>query len=143
MKTSKTKLIERELHKLAKANGGLLVPQKVVEAAQSKTSPLHSCFQWDDTEAAQQYRIWQARQLIRVVVQQIDGVSGKTPIFVSLHSDRKDGDGYRVTTEVLSDDDRRSEMLADALAELNVVRKKYALLKELAAVFLEIEKLAA
>jgi hypothetical protein len=46
---------------------GRLVPEAVIEAAASPTSPLHRYFTWDNTEAAHEYRKQQARKLIRVV----------------------------------------------------------------------------
>lgn len=141
MKNKKTSAIARELRRIAKSNGGLLLPAKVVEAARPKSSPLHSRFEWDDTEAAENYRLWQARQLIRVVVEQIEGVHGTTEVFVSLSADRLDGRGYRITTEVCRDEDLRAQLLEDALTELEIFKLKYRRLKELAAVFEAIEKL--
>ena len=39
----------------------------VVDEASDEKSPLHKCFQWDDSEAAKEHRLWQARQLIKRV----------------------------------------------------------------------------
>lgn len=61
------KAIEEELNRIAARNGGVIEPEKVVERARNPRSPLHSQFQWDDTEAAQQWRLEQARRLIRSV----------------------------------------------------------------------------
>jgi hypothetical protein len=44
---------------------GLLHITTVVEAAADPASPLHPHFEWDDTAAAQRYRLTQARTLIR------------------------------------------------------------------------------
>lgn len=46
---------------------GKITPQTVLEDAQDPASPLHEHFEWDDTKAAQAYRIDQARELIRSV----------------------------------------------------------------------------
>ncbi len=140
MKSKKTAAIARELRRIAKSNGGLLLPAKVVEAARPKSSPLHSSFEWDDTEAAENYRLWQARQLIRVVVEQVPGMSGSTEVFVSLSKDRFDGKGYRVVAEVCKDEDLRAQMLEDALTELEIFKLKYRRLKELTVIFEAIEK---
>lgn len=137
---SKTQRIASELRRIAKSNGGLLLPQSVVESARPTSSPLHSRFQWDDSVAAENYRIWQARQLIRVVVEHIKGVAAPTEVFVSLSPDRNEGRGYRVTTEVLSDEQMRGVMLQDALDELEVFKLKYRRLRELAVVFSAIKK---
>lgn len=46
---------------------GKLTPALVVADAQSKKSPLHECFEWDDSVAARKHRENQARTLIRSV----------------------------------------------------------------------------
>lgn len=46
---------------------GRLTPAQVVEAARATSSALHDCFEWDDSVAAEQYRIDQAREIIRRV----------------------------------------------------------------------------
>lgn len=136
----KNKIVS-ELKKIAKENGGLLQPESVVEAARSVTSPLHSRFQWDDSSAAHQYRIWQARQLIRVTVEVMERTGESFDVFVSLSPDRqRESGGYRVLTEVLSDEKMRSQLLQDALDDLELFREKYRRLKELAAVFAAIKK---
>ena len=53
------------LKEIAKRDGGLLRPQAVVDAARPVSSPLHGAFCWNNTEAAQKYRLLQAQQLIR------------------------------------------------------------------------------
>jgi len=134
----KSKVIS-ELKRIATENDGILQPETVVEEARSKSSPLHSRFTWDNTKAAHEYRIWQARQLIRVVVDVIEGSEGKHEVFVSLTTDRKDS-GYRMVTTVLSDRDMRQQMLRDAMMELEMFQKKYIRLKELASVFAAIKR---
>jgi hypothetical protein len=60
--------IVAELETIRRNAGGVLRPEDVVSFAADPDTELHSRFEWDDTEAAQQYRLWQARQLIRVTV---------------------------------------------------------------------------
>lgn len=140
MKT-KSNAVIKELKRLAKENGGLLQPEAVVEAARPATSPLHSRFTWDDSIAGQQYRIWQARQLIRVSVEVLAGTNESCEVFVSLTPDReRESGGYRVMAEVLSDEEMRNQMLSDALDELQLFREKYRKLKELASVFAAIKR---
>lgn len=130
-----------ELKRIAKDNGGLLQPETVVEESRPATSPLHSRFEWDNTVAGQQYRIWQARQLIRVTVEVLAGTNEVTEVFVSLTPDReRESGGYRVMLSVLSNAEMRAQLLADARAELTVFQTKYRQLTELAAVFAAIKK---
>lgn len=47
---------------------GKVAPAQIVEAARDENSPLHGVFEWDDTIAAEEHRLLQARQLIRTIV---------------------------------------------------------------------------
>lgn len=135
------KKVISELKRIAVEHGGILQPETVAERARPVSSPLHSRFQWDNSKAAHEYRIWQARQLINVSVEMIDGVKGAAPVFVSLKTDRqRDGGGYRVMTDVLSDAQMRQQMLQDALEELNSFQLKFQRLKTLSEVFKAIKK---
>jgi hypothetical protein len=140
MKTNQK--IINELQRIAVRNGGILLPGKVVEAARFKSSPLHSQFEWDDAKAAHSHRLWQARQLIRVVVtvENVDGDKKPMHVFVSLKQDRKEG-GYRETIAVLSDKDLRQQLLADAIADMQWFQEKYQSLTELAEVFSAMDKI--
>jgi hypothetical protein len=46
---------------------GRLSPNDVVDEAANPDSPLHTYFEWDDTEGARKYRLLQARTLIRTI----------------------------------------------------------------------------
>jgi hypothetical protein len=122
-----------ELLKLRK--NGLLTPEVVVNAAEPVSSPLHPHFEWDDSKAGHQYRLEQARQLIRVQVTVLENYNEPIRAFASLSSDRSYGRGYRVTTEILGDEQYRQQMLEDALVAMEAFQRRYARLKELVEVF--------
>lgn len=46
---------------------GRLTPKLVLNEARAPESPLHSRFEWDDSEAAEKYRLAQAHELIQSV----------------------------------------------------------------------------
>lgn len=46
---------------------GRLTPEQVVDAARSPSSAIHECFEWDDSTAAEKYRVEQARDLLKRV----------------------------------------------------------------------------
>ena len=129
--------IADSLEAIRAANGGLLRPADVVDAAADEDHPLHDCFTWDDDAAAHQYRLWQARQMIRVVVTVVSNGGGHTVrAYVSLHDDRGGEEGgYRAIVDVLSDAELRQTMLDEAMSELRVFQKKYKALKELVPIF--------
>ena len=133
MFTSLTKRQQAELDLLAQQHP-LLLPQTVLDFASDPTTALHSRFTWDDSEAAEQYRLWQARQVLRVAVYTPEGSEETVRAFVSLRDDRGEG-GYRATVDVLGDADLRAKMLQEALGELHVFERKYRILSELAPVF--------
>lgn len=131
----------RFLEKLAKINGGMLMVDDVLDAARDPRCILHKHFQWDDTAAAESYRKLQARQLIQKCVVTVDKAPD-VPIraFVSLSTDQYAGGGYRMTAEVLSDDDLKSQLLHDMMITLTKWKKQINLMdKETAAIIDQLE----
>ena len=128
--------IAKELERICKDAGGVLRPVDVVAEAKKKVSPLHKCFEWNDGKAAQEYRLWQARELIRVSVCVLPGSDETFRVYASLKGDRKTpGGGYRTLADVLRMPDLRRQLLAEALEELHVFEEKYRRLTELAPIF--------
>lgn len=54
-----------EMTRMSKANGGKITPEALVAAARDPDSPLHDYFEWDDSTAAEKYRMMQARTMLR------------------------------------------------------------------------------
>lgn len=121
--------IKGELETIRMANNGILYPDKIVEYAQNPETKLHSKFEWDDTEAANAYRILQAQQIIRVVVTVIPNTANETRMYVSLSSDRVNNGAYRYITDVLSDELSKSQLISDVLSELRAFQRKFAILQ--------------
>lgn len=115
---------------------GVLRAEDVVTAATPPESPLHSYFEWDDSTAAQEYRLVQARRLIREAVEYID-IDGSTqliPIYCSLKIDREeDGGGYRNLRDVLAVPAYRDQLLETALDDLRHFQSRYEQFKLLAS----------
>ena len=131
----------KELERIRKHNRGVLRPEDIVNAAKPAKHPLHECFEWDDEKAGHDYWLWQARQIIRVCVLLVNGAVKPVRAYVSLMADRTgEGGGYRHLVDVMSDDESRMQMLAEALDELRGFQQKYRHLKELAPVFEAAEK---
>jgi hypothetical protein len=136
--------IHDELLRLAKRNDGVLTAEAVVEAARPESSPLHTAFTWDNDEAAEKWRLHQARNLILKINIETP-VSNDQSITVrawsSLTTDREeDGGGYRETIRVMRNGDQRRQLLSDALAEMERFAEKYRALTELAEVFEAIKR---
>lgn len=119
---------------------GSITAEAVVEFAKDPNTALHSKFTWDDKHASEQWRLWEARQLIRTikVVVEIDQKEIVTHAFV--HYDRSER-GYISIARVLSDEEKKDKLLATAMNELNTFRNKYSALNELATVLKAIDAL--
>jgi hypothetical protein len=124
-----------ELKKLGK--GGSLTADSVVSAARDKGSPLHDCFTWDNGKAAEKWRLHEARNLIRVYsARELEKDEPDADnVFVSLRADRGSHGGYRTLSKVLSDDELREQLLADAFDDMRYFKMKYKKLSELQSVF--------
>ena len=133
------------LKEIARRDGGLLRPASVVDAARDEKSPLHGAFEWDDTEAAQKYRLLQAQSLIRSFKVEIErnGQTYTVPVFVGVSTDRtgdKADNPYRMLEQVVEKPDLMAVAVRDALDQLEALRKRYAHLQELADVWAAVDK---
>ena len=136
-----------ELEQIRQEHGGLLRPEDVVAFARNKRTALHSEFEWDDASASAEYRLEQARRVIRVAVTVLPSPhSDQEPVraYVPVVSDRvQPGGGYRSFVEAMTDDDMRAELVNEAIGEAKRWRRKYERLRELAPIFRAIDKVEA
>ncbi len=134
--TNKNQRVVDALNAL-RTDDGRIMPEDVVAAARSTRSPLHSHFEWDDTVAAQQYRLEQARYLLRVVVTTVPHTTTQVRAFVSLSNET----GYRQTLNVMVNKDFRAQLLEDAYKDMERFRLKYQHLRELQGVIAAMTRL--
>jgi hypothetical protein len=133
--------IEQELQMIEKDNGGLLRPADVVSFAQDDTTALHGQFTWDDEEAGHQFRLVQARGIIRARPTILPQAEKKTRAYVSLVPDRKKpGGGYRQIESVLTDKERRAQLVDQTLREIRRILEKRQELRELADMWEALER---
>jgi hypothetical protein len=136
--------IKEELAQIYNEHNGLVPPEAVVEFARDENTALHAEFEWDDTEAAHQFRLEQARKIIRLNIDVVETPNGnvRVPVYVSLVSDRRSGSGYRALSDVMSNAEMRTQLLQQAIDELQRVRRKYESLRELTPVFTALDRVA-
>jgi len=136
--------IRAELEQIRNDNDGQLLPEAIVEFARNRNTALHGEFEWNNTKAAHQYRLEQARRVIRLNINVLPTAGGDVtvPMYVSLKSDRHTGGGYRTLEDVMSDEDMRAQLLEQGLEEFQRVRRKYQTLQELTPVFTAIDRVA-
>lgn len=125
--------IKSELEKVRdKSPDKLLHAELVVKAASKVNHPLHGLFTWDDKKAGAQYRLFQARSLIRSVriSDPEDALRPTAPAYVALRSDKPIG-GYRRTQDIISSDELSDALRETALSELRGWVKRFRTLSDL------------
>ena len=132
------------LQKLAQEHGQL-TPEIVIDYASPQNSPLHKFFQWDDSKAAELYRLEQARGLIRRIKVEYVTEETKTVTVRAYHcitpeipTIDEDGEeqtnrGVYVPLETAMSD-YRSQLMAQCKRDMDGFKRKYAALKEVASV---------
>ena len=132
--------IKMELEKIRAKNGGLLRPKDIVKYAQNPKTALYKKFEWNDEKAGDEFRLWQAREIIMLHITVVEGISKPVRTYISLMQDRtKESGGYRHISHILGNKRLRESMLNEAFAELDRVLVRYNLLTELVPVFEALE----
>jgi hypothetical protein len=137
----RAEVVARSLDRIRRDSGGAVNPAAVVDAARDEGHPLHAAFVWDDTVAAERYRLAQARELIHSVRVVLAGGGEPQLAYVSVTVRGTDARGYVPARVALTEADYHAQSLREALAALEGFRRRYAHLTELAEVFGVIDRL--
>lgn len=112
--------------------------EQVLEKARDESTELHKCFDWDDSSAAEKYRLSQARWVVGhliVVTHTTDNNNKESVQFrVMLKNDSSKDSGYKQTLVMVRDEDEYKKMLEQAYKELRSFKQKYQCLSELAEI---------
>ena len=107
-------------------------PEEVLEKARDVNSELHKCFEWNDSIAAEKYRLQQARGiLINLVYKEKESNAEPVRTF-QITSQRN---VYQPTVQFLVQEDEYQNLLKRAKSELESFKKRYHTLSELQEVF--------
>lgn len=133
------------IQKIADKNGRECTPQELLEAARSKRSPINKCFEWDNFEGAERYRLQQASYLLRkvkVILVTEEGEERKVSAWSSVRSKRQPNKrAYVRTIEAMeTDTEWHEEILMNALRQLVSWRKKWAHLNEISQAIRMVDK---
>lgn len=120
--------------------GESATPAQILSKARDDTTELHKCFEWDDTIAAEKYRIEQARQVVRHLVIRETIHDGKPPIRFMFRT--KDVNGYQPTQIIYRDPDKYQSLLENVIRDLVAIRNKHSNLSELEQVFESIDQIS-
>jgi hypothetical protein len=136
--TTKKEVIETELQRVWDERSRL-TPEDVLEVASDKASPLHPFFEWEDGEAARQYRLAQAAGLIRSVkisftverngeVEDIKVRRWLAPRAAGAEIETQPG--YQPEDVVRQTPELRNAVLRQMKRDINNMRRRYAHLDE-------------
>jgi hypothetical protein len=106
----------------------MLTPDLVLAEARVPSHPLHERFEWDDTVAAERWRLEQAHELIRSVrVVYQEGADGKPPKDVRAWQAVRDERGhvYEPADRVATDPLLRKMVLADMERDWRTLKQRY------------------
>lgn len=92
----KPEIAANELKRIFKDHG-YLTPALIVKVARKKKNPLHDCFEWNDTVAANLYRETQAKYILRQIETEFDD-GGDEPIRIRLFHSVVENDKNVYTT---------------------------------------------
>lgn len=106
-------------------------PEKVLNIARDPNTELHKCFEWDDSVAAEKYRLGQARKVIQLlVVQRVDTeketVSAPKRIF-QISAERSE---YKPIEFIRSEEAHYESLLKRCRMEVRGILNRYAEIAE-------------
>ena len=114
--------------------------EDIVNKARDASTELHSCFEWNDSKAAEKYRLYQANDIVRhlyLVRQETDEEDAEqedrkiTVNQFRCFSNLGKNNEYESTIQIVRNEDKYQLLLEQAKRELRAFKQKYAVLKEL------------
>lgn len=119
--------------------GESVTAAEIVDKARDEDTELHKCFEWNDSIAAERYRLVQAGEIIRHLVirrteEQKQNNSPEIRLFHHVKCENEDGESesaYKPIQYIVQNRDKYSELLQQAYADLHAFKQKYRSLKEL------------
>lgn len=119
---------------------GTLTSRELLEKARPRNSPIHHLFEWNDSIAAEKYRLKQAGKLVSCLIVEVEGKSIREycqPIYVG--STKR----YVKLDNAREDEDLWSQVLAHALNDAkrwNARYDRYKELKPISKAIVEVDK---
>ena len=107
---------------------GPLTAERVLDEASDRSSPLYKYFEWDNDKAAHQYRLEQARRLIRSIEVVIEDKKGKQ-IPMKAYYNVADAEGqrsYEPMSFVFETPDLADQVIEQAQVQLEAWKARFA-----------------
>lgn len=116
-------------------------PQQILEKARDSATELHKCFEWDDTVAAEKYRLQQARQIVCSLVYKKTEEEPKESPKIRVMQHIVSESGYKPVKVIIQNQDEYTQLLMQAKTELNSFKNRYERIVELEEVIRAIDNL--
>ena len=124
--------VGEEVEKIQKACGETFDAKQVVDVARDEKSSLHAGFEWDDSKAAEEHRLNQARHLIGcLVVVTMDKKNKSREYRACVSTDQDKKRAYTSMDRVLNSEYLKKQLLDRALNEVEAWQARYAMYAEL------------
>lgn len=126
-------IIGPELDRIAAEEGGI-VPEEVIQRARFDDSPLHRYFEWDDSAAAHQHRLWQARHMIgSIVIIEAAGPEPPVRAYWSLTEPEDTARSYIPLPDILTNEFRVRQVIARFERDIARMQADYKSFRAVAA----------
>lgn len=122
---------------------GAVTKEKLLEVSRPEDSPTHRLFEWDDSVAAEKYRLHQSQKAILDIVVTVvknDEPQLSSRAFVNVTSGLSNKAQYSSIDVAMADEEKRNAVLDNAFEEFRKFEDKYNSLRELSAAFDEMHK---
>ena len=141
----KADVVGKHIENLQKEQG-VVTSKNLLESARPKNSAIHDCYEWDDSIAAEKYRLEQSKNIMTNLARVVISNDGKTEkvvrAFVNIEENKGFTPGRFVDVRTaLSNEETRQIVLKKALDELLIFKSKYEGFQELSEIFNDIEQL--
>ena len=108
---------------------GKITAENVLKIAQDQNSEIHNLFEWDDSNAAHNYRLVQARQIINNI--EVKVISNNEPYYIpAFEISKNDGKPQYKLVETMSIDERK-RVIDNTIESINSLKNKLAIYKSL------------
>lgn len=117
--------------------GESATPEQIVALGTGKSTELHKCFEWDDTVAANKYRLEQAKDIAEslLVIHIQPEKTDEPPMRLRAMYHLPGTSGYQQSVQIVRNEDKYRRLLEQAKTELRMFKAKYSMLSELQDIF--------
>lgn len=104
-------------------------PAQIVEYAKNPDTELNKCFTWNDAEAANKCRIYEARQVVCNLIVHKENGDKQEPTPIRLFHKIENGH-YKPLTLIVQNEDEYESLLRQCKEALQSLKRKYSSLSE-------------